>query len=396
MENVVPGTGKAIPFDAQRLDTLLDEANLDALVVTSKHNIQYLLGGYRFFFFDYMDAIGVSRYLPVLFYQKGKPENSCYIGYRLEVHEKELDRFWTPVMQAASSSSKDAMQLAVDHMKRVNGNFRRVGIEAAFLPTDAEQVLRSGLQNCEVVDAYFPLERLRAVKTPKELDMLRQSSERVVASMQAVFTSVAAGQTKAEVVNRLRKEEVNRDLTFEYCLITAGSALNRAPSEQVVRDGDIMSIDSGGNYHGYIGDLCRMGILGEPDAELVDLLAHVDEIQQLARKPIRRGAQGGQIFASALEVMNKSPHLPYMEFIAHGMGLISHEAPRLAPKGYMNYTGYDADRPLETGMVISIETTMKHPKRGFVKLEDTVAVTDTGWVAFGDTGRSWNRMGTRH
>jgi Xaa-Pro aminopeptidase len=59
----------------------------------------------------------------------------------------------------------------------------------------------------------------------------------------------------------------------------------------------------------------------------------------------------------------------------------------------MNYTGYDADKPLATGMVISIETTMKHPKRGFIKLEDTVAVTDTGWEGFGDTARGWNRAG---
>jgi hypothetical protein len=34
---------------------------------------------------------------------------------------------------------------------------------------------------------------------------------------------------------------------------------------------------------------------------------------------------------------------------------------------------------------------MLHPRRGFIKLEDTVAVTETGWEAFGDQGRGWNR-----
>ena len=61
-----------IPFDPGQLDALMEEAGIDALVVTSKHNIQYLLGGYRFFFFDHFDAIGVSRYLPVLVYVKGR------------------------------------------------------------------------------------------------------------------------------------------------------------------------------------------------------------------------------------------------------------------------------------------------------------------------------------
>jgi Xaa-Pro aminopeptidase len=44
-------------------------------------------------------------------------------------------------------------------------------------------------------------------------------------------------------------------------------------------------------------------------------------------------------------------------------------------------------------MVVSIETTLKHPRRGFIKLEDTVAVTDTGHEIFGEGGRGWNPGG---
>ena len=51
-------------------------------------------------------------------------------------------------------------------------------------------------------------------------------------------------------------------------------------------------------------------------------------------------------------------------------------------------------RPLEAGMVISIETAIHHPRRGFIKLEDTVAVTPDGCEGFGDHGRGWNRGGT--
>ena len=80
---------KHAPFDTARLDSLLENEGIDVLVATSKHNVQYLLGGYRFFFFDYMDAIGVSRYLPVVVYQKGRPDNTAYIGHPMESHEKE-------------------------------------------------------------------------------------------------------------------------------------------------------------------------------------------------------------------------------------------------------------------------------------------------------------------
>jgi Xaa-Pro aminopeptidase len=78
------------------------------------------------------------------------------------------------------------------------------------------------------------------------------------------------------------------------------------------------------------------------------------------------------------------------------MGLITHEAPRLTGKGAVPYPGEDAERPLQAGMVISIETTLAHPTRGFVKLEDTVAVTETGYEAYGDKGRGWNIAGAAH
>jgi Xaa-Pro aminopeptidase len=382
---------KPAPFDTARLDALLDDEGIDVLVATSKHNVQYLLGGYRFFFFDYMDAIGVSRYLPVVVYQKGRPDNSAYIGYLNESHEKQLGKFWPRVVETTAGTSTSAIRRAVEHIKRLAGPIRKVGAEASFLPWDCAKLLQDGLGDCQIVDAYFPLERLRARKTRAELAQLREASERVVASMLAVFDGCAPGQTKNELVDRLRREEVGRGLTFEYCLIAAGTSHNRAPSDQRLEAGDVLSLDSGGNYKGYIGDLCRMGVLGEPDAELVDLLGVIEEIQQRARCPIRRGAVGAEIFTAARELVDASPHRAYLDFAAHGMGLVSHEAPRLMSDGPVPYEGYDATRPLEAGMVISIETTIAHPRRGFIKLEDTVAVTEEGCEGFGDKGRGWNR-----
>jgi Xaa-Pro aminopeptidase len=382
-----------IPFDVGRLDALMDEAGIDALIVTSKHNIQYLLGGYRFFFFDHFDAIGVSRYLPVLVYVKGDPERAAYIGHPMESYERELNRFWVPTFSGSARMSTDGIQAAIEKLKTLAPKAKRIGIERSFLPADAESALRLGMPNAQFVEAQLPLERLRAVKTRQELELLRKASDLVVDSMLAVIAGAQPDMSKNELVEALRREEVNRGLAFEYCLITAGTSLNRAPSDQVLREGDILSLDSGGNYKGYIGDLCRMGVFGEPDAELEDLLAEVDAIQQAARRPIQRGARGGDVFAAAEALTRGSPHGNSLEFVAHGMGLISHEAPRLTDRGPVPYSAYDADLPLQTGMVLSIETTILHPRRGFIKLEDTVAVTESGCEGFGDRGRGWNRCG---
>jgi Xaa-Pro aminopeptidase len=383
-----------IPFDASKLDALLDRFGIDALVVSSKHNTRYLLGGYRFFFFDHFDAIGLSRYLPLLVYLKGRPDKAGYFGNRMESYEKQLGKFWVPEVQTRSSGSLDAMGDAIAHLKRLGLSRARIGVERGFLPADAEALLRRELPDCEVVEALPPLERLRAAKTPAELDFVREASERVVDAMLAVIAGHGPGTTKLELTEALRREEVLRGLDFDYCLITAGTSRNRAPSDQLWQEGDILSLDSGGNYKGYIGDLCRMAILGEPDAELDELLAEVDAIQQAARRPIRAGARGGDIFAAAEPLVSQSPNGTSLEFVAHGMGLISHEAPRLTSSGPVPYPADDAERPLEVGMVLSIETTLAHPRRGFIKLEDTVAVTETGYEAYGDRGRGWNRGGT--
>jgi Xaa-Pro dipeptidase len=381
------------PFDTKKLDRLMLEAGLDALVVTSRHNVQYLLGGYRFFFFDAMEAIGVSRYLPVYVYQRERPENALYVGNRMEGFEKELGRIPAPAVKAAAWGSTDAMGLAVDHIKALGAGVKRVGFEPSFLPSDAKDVLNREFGGASLADAQFVLERLRAVKTAAELDLVREASERVVDAMTATFDICAPEMSKHEIVDRLRREEHDRDLVFEYCLIAAGKSHNRAPSDQRLKQGDVISLDSGANYKGYIGDLSRMGVVGEPDAELHDLLHEIEEIQQAARAAISPGARGGDIIAAGEEAVRRAPHGNVLDYTAHGIGLVSHEAPRLTGHGPVPYAPYDADRPLQPGMVISIETAMLHPSRRYIKLEDTLIVTDDGWEAPGDIARGWNIAG---
>ena len=384
----------AIPFDAARLDRLMDESGIDVLIATSKHNVQYLLGGHRAFFFDYMDAMGVSRYLPAVIYAKGAPDKAAFFGHRLENFQRELTPFWMPTQLANSSGSLDTMQKVVDHIKKSGVKSNSIGVETAFLPLDAGSALKSSFPESAVKDALFVLERMRALKTPDELAKLKIASDAVLESMKVVIAGHGPGSTKAQLAEALRREETNRGLTFEYCLITAGTSLNRAPSDQVWGEGDILSLDSGGNYHGYIGDICRMAIQGEPDAELEDMLGDIEGIQRAAMKPIRAGAMGSEVYAAAEALLAKSKFHNNMHFLGHGMGLVSHEAPRLTATGPVPYDDYDAKRPLETGMVISVETTLAHPKRGFVKLEDTVVVTGNGFEVYGEGGRGWNRGGT--
>ena len=158
-----------VPFDAARLDRLMDEAGIDVLLATSRHNNRYLMGGYSFLFFSAMEAIGHSRYLPVVVYAKGAPERAAYVGHRMERYDHAVKPFWTPELLASAHGTTDAATLAAEHLRKIGAGASRIGIEPGFLPSDARAVLGDRLPGADFVDATSVLERLRGVKTPAEL-----------------------------------------------------------------------------------------------------------------------------------------------------------------------------------------------------------------------------------
>ncbi|MDR6266311.1 Xaa-Pro peptidase family protein [Roseobacter sp. N2S] len=384
-------TSASLHYSFSHLDDLMDAAGLDALLVTSKHNVRYLLGGYQFIFFAGMDAIGHSRYLPVFVYVKGAVEKTAYVGNKMEGGEHENHPFWPDSVYTMSWTSLDSTQQALDHLAKVGVTTGRIGVEPSFLPMNAHQMITEQMPNIALVDATAVLEELRAVKSEAELVQLRQASELITQAMQATIAASMAGDSKFHIIDRLRQEETKRGLAFEYCLLTLGSSHNRAASTQTWEKGEVLSIDSGGNLNGYIGDICRMGVLGEPDTELQDLLAEIETTQQAAFAKIRAGTTGADVIAAGEACRAAQPNAACTDFFAHGMGLISHEAPFLMTNHPVAYENRDADKPLRANTILSVETTMLHPKRGFIKLEDTLRVTDSGYELFGTQGRGWNR-----
>ena len=125
---------KPIPFDVNHLDRLLDDAGIDVLVATSKHNVQYLLGDYKFFFFEAMDAIGVSRYLPAVVYQKGQARDRGLRGQQHGGLREGARQILAGEPLSLHVDDPDTMQRVVEHIAKLGPGVRRVGIEAVFLP----------------------------------------------------------------------------------------------------------------------------------------------------------------------------------------------------------------------------------------------------------------------
>jgi Xaa-Pro aminopeptidase len=161
------------PFDSQKLDRLLGEANVDLVLAVSKHNVQYLLGGYRYFFFAHADAIGTGRYLPIVGYFPSEVELDFYVGAGNEGWGLEVFPIWIPNVVTLSWTSVDSAIRAAEFIHKSGRKCRRIAVELSFIPADALDALRRELPNTEFVEGLPILEELRAIKTKEELEYLK-------------------------------------------------------------------------------------------------------------------------------------------------------------------------------------------------------------------------------
>ena len=189
----------AIPFDAARLDRLMDEAGIDVLFATSKHNVQYLLGGHRAFFFDYMDAMGLSPLSAGVGLSQGRARQ----GRLFRPSAGEFPARERAVLDAGAADAIRPASSTPCRRRSTTSVARRsrpqaIGAELAFLPIDAGNALRKAFPGSELKDA-----RVRARAAARDQDAranwrsCRSRPKRVIDSMQAVIAKHGPGATKA-------------------------------------------------------------------------------------------------------------------------------------------------------------------------------------------------------
>ena len=238
-------------------------------------------------------------------------------------------------------ASVDAAGVTAEHIRKIGRNGARIGIEPGFMPSDAHAVL-AGLGNqMELVDATGTLERLRAVKTPAELAKLRTASELITDSMLATIGWAGEGTTKSEIIERIRQEETSRGLHFDYCLVTLGASHNRAGSPQPwqPRRG---AVD---RFRRQLPRLHRRslphGRAGRAGFRAARTCCRRSRRCSRRRSPGSRPARCGGDFIAACRKRAEvaRPTRACNDFFAHGMGLISHEAPFLMTNHPVAYEG---------------------------------------------------------
>ncbi|HEX5417372.1 MAG TPA: Xaa-Pro peptidase family protein [Chloroflexota bacterium] len=367
----------SIPFNADKLTSLLQAAGLDAVVATSRHNVRYL-AGYVDHFHERAPRGGTGQYIPAVGIARGRYDAAFYVGGVSEKRQLTELPIWIPEINVSGGPSTKTAEVAAGLLKGLVGESATIGVELPFLPADAYLTLQSALPHARLVDATNVLHELRAIKTPAELARIEKVANLDAGAINAAFRAGTPGITTREMSDLVRRDMENAGMDFLWSFTCAGPSYLRAPSEMAWWSGQILHLDCGGEIDDYLADICRVGSLGEPSSLARDLHRECLALQDEVRQYVKPGTPYRDLLLEGERALKRMSHGEIGRFVAHGIGMVSHEQPMISAT---------STRPLEAGMVLSIETEFHHPEVGHMKIEDVVAVTPDGYVGYGDLGR---------
>jgi Xaa-Pro aminopeptidase len=218
------------------------------------------------------------------------------------------------------------------------------------------------------------LRTLRAVKDAAELATMREASRRTDLVWEAFARQPVAGLTERQAAARLEALLADQGMPPAFETIVAagpnGASPHHRPGERVIAPGDPLVCDFGGVLDGYCSDMTRTAHVGPPGDQFRSVYSIVKRAQETAFRAVRPGARCEEVDAAARWVIEAAGYGErFIHRTGHGLGIDIHEEPYLV-KGNR--------QPLQPGMVFSDEPGIYLPGQFGVRIEDIVAVTESG------------------
>jgi methionyl aminopeptidase len=218
------------------------------------------------------------------------------------------------------------------------------------------------------------------IKTPREIEKMRRAGVVVRELLEAVRPHVKAGATTLdlEAVAAAKIDELGVKPAFKgyrgypcvLCTSVNSEVVHGIPSaKKVLRDGDIVSIDTGVVIDGFYGDSALTVGVGKLPVRTQQLLDVTEASLERGIEVVKAGATLGDIGAAVQAVVEAEGFSVVREFVGHGIGSSLHEDPQVP-----NFGRRGRGMKIRAGMVFCIEPMVNLGKPGVETLSD-------GWTA---------------
>ncbi len=257
-------------------------------------------------------------------------------------------------------------------------NLKKLGFEAGHVAFSLHQQLSDILNEVPSHPRLIPVdglvESLRAIKEPGEVELITKAVAISDAALEHIEGEIDVGMSEKEIawgIEKFIRENGGEAVPFDIIVASGpNSALPHAkPSSRLIQSGEPVIIDMGARFGGYSSDLTRTVCLGNPDETFNKVYDAVLGAQLTAMAEIREGMTGEEADRTARKVVELAGYgEAFGHALGHGIGLATHELPRLGPGSVGK---------LASGVVFTIEPGIYLAGWGGVRIEDVVIMEDS-------------------
>ncbi|OCS85487.1 M24 family metallopeptidase [Caryophanon latum] len=335
----------------QKLRAQLQQENIDALLITNAYNLRYMTG------FTGTAGIAIISQNDAVF----------ITDFRYTEQASEQIEGFRIVQHTGTIQEEAAKQIA-------QMNVRAVGFEKNAMQYGTYELYKSVVK-ADFVPVSGLIEKIRLIKTPQELTIIKVACEIADAAFTHIVDFIKPGKTELDVSNELEFFMRKQGATSSSFDIIVASGLRSAlphgvATNKVIEKGELVTLDFGALYNGYISDITRTVAVGDISDELKDIYDAVLQSQLLGVEKIGPNMTGIEADAVCRDyLISRGYGKAFGHSTGHGIGLEVHEQPGLS---------FRSDTVLVPGMCVTVEPGVYIPGVGGCRIEDDIYITETG------------------
>ena len=223
------------------------------------------------------------------------------------------------------------------------------------------------------------------LKSQREISLMRKAGEITAAARAYAGKMVTAGITTREIDKAVHDFIVSQGAVPTFlnysgypascCLSVNEELIHGIPGPRVLKDGDIVSVDVGATWHGYVGDCAATFTVGEPDPEVRRLIEVTRQSFFEGIAYAREGYRISDIGHAVQTYVEQNGFSVVREYVGHGVGSAMHEDPEVP-----NYGRPGRGPRLVRGMTIAVEPMVNMGSAA-------IRVLDDGWTVVTQDGK---------